>query len=103
MAKTIEKIYAEIPNAQMGQEAALIALETIYAITETRSQNELAALLGTTQSTIATWVKRGGIPSDVIVWLAVKYNAHPDYIVGNLVKNPWETPHRERFASKVVL
>ena len=89
MGKPIEKIYNELPNARMTQEEVLLALETIYALTETTSQESLAMILGTTQATVASWIRRGSIPSDIIVWLVVRYNKHPEVIVGKRLRNPW--------------
>ena len=56
------------------------AMQRIYDVTNTRTQQQVAAALGIRQSSIADAKKRHSIPDTWLVKLLDKYKAHPDWI-----------------------
>lgn len=55
--------------------------QRIQTVTQTRTQQELAALLGIRQSDIADAKRRDSIPSDWVLTLFVKLGINPDWLL----------------------
>lgn len=57
------------------------AFDRLYQITKTRTQNELAEVIGVRQSSISDAKKRGSIPADWLLTLFRTHKANPDWIL----------------------
>lgn len=80
------------------------AMARIHAATETRTQTELAELLGIRQSSVSDAKRRFSIPSDWLVTLAMQWGLHPLWVLtgkGGMYAVPSDQPDTVLLAERL--